>query len=62
MHNARKAANQALAIDPMLADAYLVRAWIQTNEGDPAGAEGSLRRTLAIDPQNADAALQLAQR
>jgi TolB-like protein/Tfp pilus assembly protein PilF len=49
----RKAAQRALELNPELATAHIVMAWIQGFEFDWVSAEQSARRALALEPNNA---------
>jgi serine/threonine protein kinase/Tfp pilus assembly protein PilF len=61
---ARQAVNQALKLDPNLAEAYSALGWIQMQwEWDWAGADASYKRALQLEPGNAhvlDGAASLA--
>jgi eukaryotic-like serine/threonine-protein kinase len=55
--DAKAAIDRALSLDPNLASAYAVRGWIQlTYDWDWIGADRSLKRALALDPGNSEAA------
>lgn len=59
---ARVAADKALALEPNLAEGYLVRGWIRRNaDWDWVGAESDLRRSIDLSPKNATAHQRLAQ-
>lgn len=59
---AKVAAEKALALEPNLAEGYLVRGWIKRNaDWDWAGAEADLRRAIELSPKNATAHQRLAQ-
>ncbi len=50
-------ADRALAANPSLADAVLVRAWTLQAQGDVNGARAALREANRLDPKSARAAL-----
>ena len=59
---ARAAAEKAIQLDPDLADAYLALAEVQLSyDWDWDGAEGSLRRAIALRPGDPDIVAELAQ-
>ncbi len=59
---AKVAAEKALALEPNLAEGYLVRGWLKRNsDWDWAGAENDLRRSIDLSPKNAIAHQRLAQ-
>lgn len=57
--DARAAADEALAADPLSSDAYFLRGLVQLESGEPCAAIDSLRRALYIDPTLGIAAFQL---
>ena len=62
MNKAKVAADKALALEPNLAEGYLVRGWIRRNaDWDWAGAESDLRRSIELSPKSATAHQRLAQ-
>lgn len=59
---AKVAAEKALALEPNLAEGYLVRGWLKRNaDWDWLGAEIDLRRSIELSPKNATAHQRLAQ-
>ena len=61
MSKAKKAAEEALELDPGLAEAYVSRAMVRAHfDWDLAGAEQDFRRALGLDPSLASAHQQLA--
>lgn len=59
---ARTAAEKALALEPNLAEGYLIRGWIRRNiDWDWSGAEADFRRSIELSPKNATAHQRLAQ-
>ncbi len=59
---AKVAADKALALEPNLAEGYLIRGWLKRNaDWDWAGAENDLRRSIELSPKNATAHQRLAQ-
>lgn len=62
VNKAKVAADKALALEPNLAEGYLVRGWIRRNaDWDWAGAESDLRRSIELSPKSATAHQRLAQ-
>lgn len=59
---AKTAVDKALALEPNLAEGYLVRGWLKRNaDWDWAGAESDIRRSIEISPKNAIAYQRLSQ-
>lgn len=59
---ARVAADKALALEPNLAEGYLVRGWLKRNaDWDWTGAENDLRHAIELSPKSAIAHQRLAQ-
>ena len=59
---AKTAADKALALEPNLAEGYLVRGWLRRNaDWDWKGAESDLRHAIELSPKNAVAHQRLAQ-
>ncbi len=59
---AKVAADKSLALEPNLAEGYMVRGWLKRNaDWDWAGAESDLRRSIELSPKNATAHQRLAQ-
>ena len=59
---AKVAAEKSLALEPNLAEGYMVRGWLKRNaDWDWAGAESDLRRSIELSPKNAIAHQRLAQ-
>ena len=59
---AKVAADKALALEPNLAEGYLIRGWLRRNaDWDWSGAESDLRSAIEISPKNATAHQRLAQ-
>ena len=59
---AKIAADKALALEPNLAEGYVVRGWIRrTADWDWKGAESDLRHSIELSPKNAAAHQRLSQ-
>ena len=59
--NGRRAVEEALELDPSLAEAHAVLGWIRMNyDWDWAGADASFKRALDLEPRNAMVARQAA--
>ena len=59
---AKTAAEKSLALNPNLAEGYLVRGWLKRNaDWDWPGAEADLRHAIELDPKSATAHQRLAQ-
>jgi len=58
---AEAAAERALAVDPALSDAVLVRAWVATDRGDGEAALALHRRLAELNPNTVRWALKLIQ-
>jgi len=57
---AREAADKAIALQPNLAYAYVVRATVRCDDPDLAGAREDVQRAFALEPENAEVVLLYA--
>jgi tetratricopeptide (TPR) repeat protein len=58
---ADRAAEQALGINPSLTDAWLLRAWVATDQGEGERTLACYRKVAEINPDNARWSLQVVQ-
>ena len=59
---AKVAADKALALEPNLAEGYMIRGWLKRNfDWDWAGAESDLRHSIELNPKSATGHQRLAQ-